>query len=126
MSDDRTPRAARHSVPEAGREWSEQDRRTLIITIGGTLVGNVATVILVGVAIAFVHLNKGHVSDTLVGTLAVAVVAFFLAAAGNRLRRRAQPVSGQMAGIGWLWFVTGLLAALVVVLIWTGLAAGVK
>ena len=41
-----------------GGGWSEQDRRTLIITIVGGLAANLATVILVGGALAWVRVGK--------------------------------------------------------------------
>jgi hypothetical protein len=59
--DDETPPAApTAAVPQAKTGWSEQDRRTLMITFAGGLAANLAAVFLVGVAIVFVHLAKSE------------------------------------------------------------------
>ena len=59
MSDhDDTPAAGPPAAPEARKGWSEEDRRMLIITIAGGLAANLGTVILVGGAIALVHVGK--------------------------------------------------------------------
>ena len=64
MTDDTdAPPAAAAAVPEADKGWSEQDSRTLIITICGTLAANLATVILVAAAIAFVRWGRSPASN---------------------------------------------------------------
>ena len=77
------------AAPEVGKGWSEQDRRTLIITIGGTLSANVATVVLVGAAIAFVRLGKGPVTAWyLFGTLGFAVAGLLVTVLTKRPKTR--------------------------------------
>ena len=128
--DDDTPPAAAAVVPEAGKGWSEQDRRTLIITAGGTLAANLVTVILVGAALALVHLSKTRGSRLLIPTLVAVVAGPVGIVIGTFLRRWAGPfeVWGDNSwwGYGWLMIVLGWLLELVAVMILIGLAAGVK
>jgi hypothetical protein len=133
MSDhDEIPHASTRAAPETSRRWNEEDSRTLVIAFVGGLAANVGVVILVGLAVAFVHLGKGHP----LGTASLAYSLVFVAIAtvsfvrGNALRRQARTLgiaaAGQAAVLGRLWIVAGSLAALLVVLMWTGVAAGVK
>jgi hypothetical protein len=80
---DQARTVARELAP-AGRTVS----RTLIITVGGTLAANLATVILVGAALAFVHFSKtrsskpsGLLNGTLIfagsGLVGIAVGSFY-------------------------------------------------
>jgi uncharacterized membrane protein len=140
--DDKTPPAATTTaVPEARSGWSEQDRRTLIITIGGGLAANVGTVILVGVAIAYVHwdrLDKTSIGIRLDAVLSGVLTGLVLIVIGRALwRRRAagsrlgsQAATGlagaSLTWLGWLMLGSGLALVLVVALVLTGLAAGVK
>jgi hypothetical protein len=123
------------AAPEVSKGWSEQDRRTLIITIGGTLAANLATVVLVGGALAFAHLSKtsGVVeSRLLVGTLGV--MAFFLVMilvgtfAGRVFSSPEIPrwLSRPLSWYAWFFIATCWLFELFGVMILIGLAAGVK
>ena len=126
MSDnDDTEDGAPVATPEASRGWSAQDRRTLIITIVGGLAANVGTVILVGAAIAFVHLNAGHPDARYVlAALGSGVFALVAIAFGIFLRRDRD--YDALRVLGWALIVTGSVLILMMVLILTGLAAGVK
>jgi hypothetical protein len=123
--DDDTTQAAATAIPEAGSGWSEQDRRTLIITIVGGLAANVGTVILVGAAIAFVRVSKDHAGQVLGTTvlLALASAAIAIGHAGRHLRRPREKVPPRLA---WTVLRMGGLAMTMAALILTGLAAGVK
>jgi hypothetical protein len=48
------------AVPEVSKGWSEQDRRTLIITVVGGLAANLGTLIVVGAALALVHTDQAR------------------------------------------------------------------
>jgi hypothetical protein len=69
--DDDTPDAAAVAAPEASKRWSEQDFRILVITIVGGLAANLGTVILVGAALAYVHLGRHHNSSLVLGLFAL-------------------------------------------------------
>jgi hypothetical protein len=75
------------AVPEAGRGWSEQNWRTLIITVGGGLAANLATVILVGGAIALVHMGKASSGYRLIVALVFVTIGVVLIVIGNVSRR---------------------------------------
>jgi hypothetical protein len=137
--DDDTPGGAEGAVPEAGRGWSEQDRRTLIITVAGGLAANVGTVILVGGAIAFVHLRRhSSVWWQLATALEVIVLGLIFVAVGIAARRGrrfgpvpAWSVERRVLGVprswfGWYLVAMGWLLVLEAALIVVGLAAGVK
>jgi hypothetical protein len=128
--DDDTPGGAEGAVPEAGGGWSEQDRRVLIITVVGGLAANVGTVILVGGAIAFVHLRRhGSVSWQLVTALVISIGGLFMIALGDAIRRGRvlrPPVDPLTRFNAWFLVVFGSLLVLEAVLIVVGLAAGVK
>jgi hypothetical protein len=129
--DDDTLDAAAAAAPEPGKGWSEQDRRTLIITVAGGLAANVGTVILVGGAIAFVHLSRGgSVGWRLATALVLAIGGLSMAAVGNALRRgrifgsrrrdlQARFTNWVLVVFGWLWVLEAMLIVV-------GLAAGVK
>jgi hypothetical protein len=123
--------AAPAIVPPVSKGWSEQDRRTLIITIAGTLAANVATVLLVGAALAWVHSGKTQGSQLLVPTLGALVVGPVAIVMGSFSRRRARRVGtsflwGEPWLNGWPVIVLGWLVELVAVMTLIGLAAGVK
>jgi hypothetical protein len=130
-NDDDARNAAVAAAPEAGKGWSEQDRRTLIITVVGGLAANVGTVILVGGAIAFVHLGRGGSGGWRLATaLVLTIGGLTMAAVGDALRRgrifgsrrrdlQARFTNRMLVVFGWLWVLEG-------VLIVVGLAAGVK
>jgi hypothetical protein len=88
-----------------------------------------ATVILVGAAIGLVHWDKGRVSVAfLVGTMAAAIGGWGAIVSGIALRR---PARGARTRRGWtalgvLYIVGGVLLVLIALLLWTGVAAGVK
>jgi hypothetical protein len=129
--DDDTPPAV---APEARSGWSEQDRRTLIITIAGGLAANIATVILVGGAIALVHTGKAPSGYRLVVALVFVAIGAGLMVIGGVSRRargarRRSGVAGLLDPYGaWGWPLLGLGSVVLLegVLILTGLAAGVK
>ena len=111
--------------PEAIKGWTDQDRRTLIITIVGGLAANLGTVILVALAIAFVRLHQNGrngydvvamVAGSLLG-IAFGVYVLTRIPATSR-------VSGRLAG--WLIIAMGWLIVVLALLILTGLASGVK
>jgi hypothetical protein len=133
--DDDTPGGAEGAVPEAGKGWSEQDRRTLIITIVGTLAANIATVILVGGAIAAARLNKAGQTESaaVLGWLGGAGIGLFIFVVGLVLRRRGRrarervlPGPSLLLLAGWYAIVLGGVWVLWSVMILVGLAAGVK
>jgi hypothetical protein len=135
--DDDTPPAAAVAAPEASKGWSKQDWRMLVITIGGTLAANIVTVILVGGALAFVHLSKtsgAAESRLLVVTLGVMGLGLVVIVVGTVFLRLRDDAETGLLGIvgtlswwyGWLVIVTGCLMELIAVMILIGLAAGVK
>jgi hypothetical protein len=124
MSDhDDTSHAAASAAPEASKGWSEQDRRTLIITISGTLAANLATVILVGLAIGLVHWYNDNSSTYALPAILVCAGGGLLLFAGLLVRDQ-QGVRARVAS--WLLIVGGSLGLLLAVLVWAGLASGVK
>ena len=120
------------AAPEVSKGWSEQDRRTLIITVGGGLAANLGTVILVGAAIALLHQTKGTTSGELVFALIFAAVSLAIMAAGyavSRGRAFGRPqreLSIWRYGAGWAIFIFGSLFLLEALLLLIGLASGVK
>jgi hypothetical protein len=91
----------------------------------GTLAANVATVILVGTAIAVVRLKNGQIPTWyLPVTLGFAVAGLLGIARGNVLRRDRD--DGLMRFLGWVLVIAGSVVALEMVMVWVGLAAGVK
>jgi hypothetical protein len=133
------------AVPEVSKGWSEQDRRTLIITIGGTLAANLATVILVAAAVGIVHsfnnpgtkaglksLGVGIRVTPSLAALATTVASVLSIAYGSAVVRGRDPLARLLRGqpaskTAGKWFIwAGSLAALEAMLILTGLAAGVK
>lgn len=123
--DDNTPPGSVAAVPEARSGWSEQDRRTLIITLGGTLAANLATVLIVGMALAYVRAHRTHGSYFLVENLIFLAVGFFSIVVGNFFRRRAQ-VGTDDVKIGWTFVVLGCIWEVVTVISLIGLAAGAR
>ncbi len=137
--DDDTPAAAAAAAPDVGKGWSEQDRRTLIITIVGTLAANIATVILVGGAIALAHMNKAGQTESaalLAGLGGVGIGLFLIVIgiviglvfrrSGRLARERGLPVPNSLRWFGWSMIVLGCVGALWSAMILLGLAAGVK
>ena len=112
------------AAPEVSKGWSEQDRRTLIITVIGGLVANLGTVILVGAAIALVRINKDHGQMLLLALISVAF-GLVLIVFGSRALNRRGPDSWPR-GAAWMLIAAGCLLELEAVLVLTGLAAGVK
>ena len=111
--------------PAGGGAHRTSENPPLIITIVGGLAANVGTVILVGAAIAFVHLNAGHPDARYVlAALGSGVFALVAIAFGIFLRRDRDYAALRV--LGWALIVTGTVLVLVLVLILTGLAAGVK
>jgi hypothetical protein len=110
----------------------------LYITIGGTLVGNVATVILVGAAIALARVGKGPASGRLLSSLIAIVLGLALAAADIAVRRwrgsglvprvsaERRVLGVPRSWFGWYLVVAGWLFLLEGILIVVGVAAGVK
>ena len=85
--DDDTPHAPAATVPAASKGWSEQDRRTLIITIAGGLATNLGTVILVGAAIALVHLSNASIGSRLASVLIGLAGGLITFVSGSYMRR---------------------------------------
>ena len=118
------PPAAPAAVPEARSGWSEQDRRALYITIGGTLTANVATVILVGAALAVVRTGSSY--NLGVGLLFTILGSLFLAV-GVRISRKGEWFGSETGpGVGWMLIGAASLLLLIAVLIVVGAADRVK
>lgn len=123
--DDDAPSAAAAATPKASRGWSEQDRRTLIIAVVGGLAANLGTVILVGAAIALVHLNTAEgAKDSALLTGTLVFIAFGLCMVALGAVARHLHVLSTFSGWSMIW--TGWLMVLLAVMILIGLAAGVK
>jgi hypothetical protein len=128
MGDDNDTPAAIAAAPESAKGWSEQDRRNLIITIAGGLAANLGTVILIGLAIAFVHLTKHENKSRfpynwdLPLTLSFCVLGLVMIAASNLIRSHGRYDRFDRG----ILLLLGSLMILEALLIWTGLAAGVK
>jgi hypothetical protein len=122
--DDEIPDAPPPAVQEASGGWSRQDWRTLIIATVGGLAANVGTVILVGAAIAAVHVSHGHQSFAFAALLtgAPAVAGLLVIAYGIAIRR----YNRDLTAIARVAIIFGSVVVLMMVLIWTGLASGVK
>jgi hypothetical protein len=128
--DDDSSQAASAAGPEAPdpapgsqQGWREQDRRTLIISIASGLAANLGTVVLVGAALAFVHMGHGtrrRYTAAVQVFVSLAAIAF-----GIILLVRAAPRWRVFVG-GLVVYRGGLAGAAGGVLIVTGLAAGVK
>jgi hypothetical protein len=108
--------------------WSPQDQRTWVITFGATLAANVATVLVVGAALAFLHWARGNqphhrLGASFWGSNVVALVGVTLTLLAARSLRRS-------GGSNRWWirvFVGGsVLIVLVVLLDVIGAAAGIK
>jgi hypothetical protein len=126
--DDDTSQATAVPVPEADKGWSGQDRRTLIITLGGTLAANLVTVLFVGAAIALVHWSKNRHGDVFVATLWFGGTALLGIFGGIVLIRGllGTGTSRLTVALGWVFIALGVLYFLFATLLWTGVAAGVK
>lgn len=104
----------------------------LIITIAGGLAANLGTVILVGGAIALVHVGKASAGNWLAAALVGLAAGGFAFVLGNVYRRRDRGSlrQGPYAFLSSLYNVIiigiGLLLMLEAVLIMIGLAAGIK
>ena len=125
MSEDDSRNSATPAVPESSRRWSEEDRRTLIITIGGGLAANLATVIIVGAAIAFARHGKLSATEEVYNVLILGGFAIVTLVWGILLKRGRRFWVGTTVA-AWLMIGVGSFLALEVLLILTGLAAGVK
>ena len=99
----------------------------LIIATAGGLAANIGTVILVGAAIAAVHVSHGHQSFAFAALLtgAPAAAGLLVIAYGIAIRRYNRDVAG-LPTIALIVIIFGSVVVLMMVLIWTGLAAGVK
>ena len=108
----------------------------LIITIAGGLAANLATVIIVGAAIGFVHQYRVQSS---VKQLFLVLVFIFVGSLGivvGSVLRNAARTERHLGGprapelwlprFGWVFIGMGSLLMVEAVLILTGLAAGVK
>jgi hypothetical protein len=69
--------------PEFSKRLSEQESRTLIITFVGGLAANVGTVLLVGTALAFVHVHRS--THRLGGLLWLSLALFVVGPASSSL-----------------------------------------
>jgi hypothetical protein len=104
--------------------WSAEDRRLLLITFGGTMAANIATVLVVGGAIAYARWSVGggpksmDFVDYLLTPLTVAmlVATAYGAAYVQRTKR------------SWTNWVVLLPSSFLIasVIMWIGLASGIK
>jgi hypothetical protein len=112
--------------PERG-QWSRQDRRTWVVTFGATLAANLATVLVLGGALAVLRWTRGRQPHHHLGaSYWVAVAGLIVLGAGVLLVGR--PAQGgvfdrwtdrSLWGIGALCLLTGILILI-------GAAAGIK
>ena len=107
----------------------------MIITVAGGLAANLAAVILVGAALASVHLNHGGAASALLfATLIIMVVGLLLIVPGIVIRRQYRPRPEKRPRVidilsswyGLLVIAVGGLFELFGVMILIGLAARVK
>jgi hypothetical protein len=108
----------------------------LVITVGGTLAANIATVILVGGAIALAHLFKAGQTESaaILGGLGGVGLGLFFVLIGFVWRRVGVALEKtELPGpaflrwsLGWPMILIGGVAVLWSAMILIGLAAGVK
>jgi hypothetical protein len=128
------PGETRGVEPQPAPPWSAEDGRLLLITVGGGLAANLATVLIVGIAAALIYLlrqyHHGHdlaveivsISVSLVVLLGAVVVAAYVRVVMNPGVRRGPDGRNPFRRQIWL---AGLLLAMLL-LVWVGLAAGIK
>jgi hypothetical protein len=146
MSDGESPEAAPAAIGQgpgsspdqradaSQRGWlSAADQRTLIITIAGTLVANVGTVVVVGGALAMVHhFNSANVPKQrhadlvsfLVFSILVAALSLGLGIGLWRMRSEFNKLWERI--LWWIYMGYMVVGFLAVILFWVGVAAGVK
>jgi hypothetical protein len=115
-----------HERKAFGMAWNDADAKSVIITVGGTVLGGLVLVLMVGLALVFAHYEtKGHETPWL--AIIVTVVMFLgiglirLADKGFRWRNE---YHGTQQGRTYqvLCLIVGLAGLLVLV----GIAAGIK
>jgi Leucine-rich repeat (LRR) protein len=106
--------------------WSSQDSRTLFITIVGTFVATVATVLYVGVALIFAHRSS---KTEIAGQLGITgyslfwIVLFIISYLWTRTRQKGPILPRWILQVAF-WSIAILL--LMIALYWVGKAAGIK
>ena len=125
MNDDKTPKP-----PKQG-SWGAGDRRMLLITIAGGLAANIGTVLIVGLALAYLHWLRSGPPPHQVLLLSLAGIVISVAGSGVLivLAKYGPQVWGEGNAVRFtLWWVTALVALLMFVslLLLVGDAAGVK
>lgn len=129
--DDDTEAASAAADPEASKGWSEQDRRTLVITFAGGLAANLVAVLLVGAVLAFVHLARHNWSSSglVIEALVITVIGALLIGSGYVRGRKSLTGPVTQLTDPPTWWVVGAVGAvflLMGLLFLTGLAAGVN
>jgi hypothetical protein len=102
--------------------WSSEDTRSLMITFGSTLAANIATVMVVGVALVIAHSSRHVATHDLVEWTVLAVVCLPIFTLGLLLRR----VMGDSRYSSWLIVTSATIVLIIMILIWLGRAAEVK
>src|SRR5450755_4409974 len=97
--DDQAPEAA-PKKDEAGRyEWSENDKRTLLISFLGGLGGNVGLALMAGVAFAVIRLfSKKNVSDEILLIISLLIISVIGSTTSIFLMRRLAPRGSILRG----------------------------
>jgi hypothetical protein len=102
----------------------------LLITVGGGLAANLATVIVVAIAIGAARYlfrtaahYKGYPYPALAYGTVVGPAAIVL---GVYMRRRSEDSGWTMSWPGRMFIIFGAIELVVSVLVWLGLAAGIK
>ena len=118
--------------PEAHAAWSTEDRRLMVITFVGTVIANIVTVLIIGLAVvAAKYIRSGDGLALLVGLFTGMASSVIIVTALNRLGRRfpklrdPEALSGKalVRRVFAVIFLTTFIIALLVVI---GIAAGIK
>jgi len=110
--------------------FTSEDTKLLVITFLGTVAANLVTVIFVGLAIAIAHfLRPGHGGVPYILLIAVTLAAVIYVPIGLRTMRKATRIVG--LSVSTKRFAIGsvtimILIASMFVLVWVGIAAGIK
>jgi hypothetical protein len=111
----------REVASEAGRRaaWSSADKRSLAISFGATLAANIATVLVVGIALVIAHTSRQVPTRYLVEWTVLAVVGLPIFMLGLLLR----VIMGGSKYISLLLVPLMAITLIIVILIWIGRAA---
>jgi cell division protein FtsW (lipid II flippase) len=122
---DQQPDGAQAPAQRDGSEskgWSEADRRTLIITITGTLIANLGTVLIVALAVVYDRVaGRSSLTELSAGAIWIGISIILVLFAWARSHRWEPQARNRIV----LYIIFGL-AALTLALGFLGLAAGVK